>query len=139
CLVCAPWGVGAAEPTVSLGLHHSVALARDGTVLTWGDDHVGQLGLGRRIKSAVPLALGALAGAINLSAADGYSVAIAADGTAWGWGAALARGDGIGTDRSTPAPIAGLPRMRAISGRKYHALGVAADATVWEWDGSNQV
>src|SRR5213595_2900458 len=60
CLVCAPWGVGAAEPTVSLGLHHSVALARDGTVLTWGDDHVGQLGLGRRIKSAMPLALGAL-------------------------------------------------------------------------------
>jgi hypothetical protein len=104
-LVYASCGVGAAEPAVSLGVHHSVALARDGTVFTWGDDHAGQLGLGRRIKSAVPLplTLDALAGAIDVLAAEGYSVAIAPDGKAWGWGAALAFGDGIGTDRSTRA------------------------------------
>ena len=133
CAVSAQLGVFAATPAVSLGEHHSVALARDGTVLTWGDDHAGQLGLGRRIKSATPLALGTLAGATSLSAADGYSVAIAADGTPWGWGAALAFGDGIGTDRPTPERIAVLPTMQAISGRKYHAVGLAADGTVWAW------
>jgi len=124
---------------VSLGVHHSVALAREGTLFTWGDDSDGQLGLGRRIKSATPLALGEakLAGATSLCAASGYSLAIAADGTAWGWGDAIAFGDGFGPHLSKPASVAALPRMRAISGRKYHALGLTTDGTVWAWAGSN--
>jgi hypothetical protein len=132
CAVSAQRGVLAATPAVSLGLHHSVALARDGTVLTWGNDGSGQLGLGRRLSSAAPLALGALTGATGLLAAEQYSLAIAADGTAWGWGTDIALGGG-----STPGRIPELPLMRAISGRKYHALGLAADGTVWAWGANN--
>ena len=47
-------GAGAA-PQIDAGGFHGVALKADGTVLTWGDDSAGQLGIGRTLGSTTPL------------------------------------------------------------------------------------
>ena len=134
-ILLASAGVRAAMPMVSVGEHHSVALAADGTVRTWGRDRDGELGVGRRIISTNALAVPGLANVIALSAADSYTVVVKGDGSAWSWGygGSGALGDGTGDDRSSPAGIPGLPALTSVSARNYHSVGLQQDGTVWAW------
>ena len=53
-LLLIPFNGNAATPKVAAGLGHTVALKNDGTVLAWGDDSWGQLGLGRVVQTSTP-------------------------------------------------------------------------------------
>ena len=79
---------------VSTGFYHSVALASDGRVYTWGDNSFSQLGLGvgmrssRGIPNPVEIS-GALAGKIvtGISGGGFHTLALASDGRVYSWGA----------------------------------------------------
>ena len=65
-----------AAPAVDAGGAHSVALKADGTLLTWGDDSAGQLGLGRALGSATPLAVNGLSGVTAIASGFAHVVAL---------------------------------------------------------------
>lgn len=76
---------------VSAGYDHTVALASDGTVWTWGNNDSGQLGDGSIQRSAVPVKVkgiggtGYLENVTQVSAGSAYSVAITSSGVvSWG-------------------------------------------------------
>ncbi|MBL9131547.1 MAG: hypothetical protein JNG86_10130, partial [Verrucomicrobiaceae bacterium] len=82
------------------GENHSVALCSDGTVVTWGGNSAGQLGLGDGPpratigSSTLPVAVRTTAGSALASrrvtavaAGSNFSLALCSDGTVAGWGA----------------------------------------------------
>lgn len=69
------------------GLACSLALKRDGTL--WGENLVGQLGIGTRGLDQYqnrPVPVGNLAGWRAIAAGTSHSLALREDGTLWSWG-----------------------------------------------------
>jgi alpha-tubulin suppressor-like RCC1 family protein len=135
--------IPAANPTaptakLAAGASHSAGIKSDGSLLVWGDNDSGQLGLGstggaRTAPQAAPhgssyqsLALGA-----------SHSVALRIDGSLWAWGgnASGQLGDGSATTRSSPVQI-GSDYITAAAGNA-HTLGVKSDKSLWAW-GNNR-
>ncbi len=133
----------------------SYVLRADGTVLAWGENHAGQLGLGTPgvlpkswevIKPVpAPTPVPGLAGVRQL-ATDGLSViALLADGTVRAWGACgnwkLDGVPGSGRDEPFrvpfPAAVTGLTGVKAVSAGSRFALALMNDGTVKAW-GSNK-
>ena len=65
------------------GANHSLALQRDGTVWSWGDNSFGQLGDGTTIPSLDPLLVIGLTEIVAVAAGENHSVALTEDGTVW--------------------------------------------------------
>jgi len=88
---------------IDAGRMHSIALASDGKVWTWGKNHHGQLGDGRGgfgagfdfilgrdsaypVQPVGPDSIGHLEDMIAISAGVFYCVAVRSDSTVWSWG-----------------------------------------------------
>lgn len=129
----------------------SYVLRTDGTVLAWGENHAGQLGLGARgvlpkswevIKPVpVPTPVPGLAGVRQLAANGGWVVALLDDGTVRAWGACgrwkLDGVPGSGGDEPFrvpfPATVSGLTGVKAVSAGHDFALALMNDGTVKAW------
>jgi alpha-tubulin suppressor-like RCC1 family protein len=138
---------------VAGGAWFSLALQADGTVLSWGDDEVGQLGtnlvnddpvcLCRTSPQPVlgPGGIGLLANIVAISAGDFTSMALRNDGTVWMWGQNYngELGDGTVTERDTPIQVQGpggvgvLTGVTAIAAGDTWSAALRSDGTVWMW------
>lgn len=95
--------------SVAAGNDHALALLADGSVLAWGSNSAGQLGLGdlvlRRSPAATPLQ-----GIAAIRAGGDLSVALTSRRTALAWGrngdGQLGRGGAFTADLSVPAGVA---------------------------------
>jgi alpha-tubulin suppressor-like RCC1 family protein len=89
---------------VATGAYHTLALAADGTLATWGSNSDGQLGnLPRSTASAFTASL--VAGIYNQVAAGAlHSLALRADGTLWAWGNNTSGQLGLGNASTVNAP-----------------------------------
>ena len=133
---------------VSAKGEHVLALARDGSVYSWGRGDAGQLGIGPmpvinyKTRSAraenfmpFPVRVPDLTDVRAISAGNMHSLALLTDGTvrAWGenkWGQV---GDGSTANRNTPTPVAGVRNAVAIAATGYSSVAVLSDGTVMEW------
>jgi alpha-tubulin suppressor-like RCC1 family protein len=120
---------------ISGGWAHTVALASDGTVWTWGGNGNGQLGVGNRTDSDVPVHVAGLTGVIAVSGGDCHTAALRADGTVWTWGCngVGELGNGNFVDSLLPIQVIGIGDVVQIAARDYHNVVVRADGTVWTW------
>src|SRR6516162_9670905 len=71
----------AAQPAISAGGSHSVALHVDGTVSDWGSDRFGQLGLGRTTQYASPVQIPGIAQVRAVAAGSAHVLAVNNNGT----------------------------------------------------------
>jgi len=87
---------------VSAGGMHSLAIAADGAVWSWGDGREGRLGHGDEQLQQLPKKIEALAGQrfVAVAAAWQHSLAITADGAVFTWGGGDLRCLGHGEDLS---------------------------------------
>ena len=117
--------------------NQSLALSSDGTVLAWGWNCSGQLGLGddTQIIRTTPTLITGLSGVTAVSVGGGHGLALRSDGTVWAWGrnAQGQVGDGTTTQRSTPVQVIGLSGVTAVSAGVSHSLALRSDGTVWAW------
>ena len=128
---------------MSAGTLHSLALAADGAVWSWGFADSRQLGHGNQQNQWQPKKIEALAGrrVVAVSAAR-QSLALTADGAVWSWGAGddgkLGHGDQ--QHQLLPKKIEAFAGQRvvAVSAGITHCLAITADGAVWSWGyGSN--
>ena len=124
---------------VALGWDHSIALAADGTVYTWGRNYNGQLGDNTTTVRNTPVKVlqGAYSGTtylgddsnnkiIAVTVGQFHSIALAADGTVytWGWNAFGQLGDNTTTHSNIPVKVLG----EGGSGNLYLIPDVTAPA-----------
>lgn len=111
--VLANSGALAGKSIVALraGADHSLSLCNDGTLVSWGRNHHGQLGDGTTVSHSQPVAVdvsGVLAGKsiVALGTGSDFSQALTSDGTLTAWGnnrdGSLGHG---GTEKSSWVPV----------------------------------
>ena len=131
--------VGTLIAIFSIILTTSVAVpqaqaASSGTVFTWGDDALGQLGDGGTATRLTPASIG-LTDVVGVSGGRDHALALLANGTvrAWGHNNFGQVGDGTVTNRRVPTAVSGLTNVVEVAAGHYHSLALKADGTVWAW------
>jgi alpha-tubulin suppressor-like RCC1 family protein len=114
---------------IRTGSNHSLALRKDGTVVAWGENKLGQVGNGTTINRDRPVTVSGVRNAVAIAAAGWFSVAILADGTAMEWGGTYNNP----TPRPLPAPVAGVRNARSVVAGGGHAAALTADGSVISW------
>ena len=136
--------------TVSVEHSHTAALKNGGTVWTWGNNYMGQLGdgtSGSGTNKSAPVqvkgegGIGVLTGVKMVYAGGFWTIAVKNDDTVWAWGSNTQGqlGDGTTTNRSAPVQVKGeggigvLTDVKMVSGGWSHTVAVKDDGTVWAW------
>ena len=122
------------------GTAHSLALTKNGEVLAWGWNQVGQLGLGDLTNRWTAYKVKSLPPTMTAIAVGGdFSLALDRDGTVWGWGnnarGQLGGGEKKDTPVMTPMRIAqsqGIG-LRAIAAGTAFALALDENGVVYAW------
>jgi regulator of chromosome condensation (RCC1) repeat-containing protein/Regulator of Chromosome Condensation (RCC1) repeat protein len=121
--------------SVTAGDRHLVALALDGTVLTWGENDVGQLGNSTSAPRETPALVPNLSNIISVKAGDVHTLALQQDETVVAWGDNFYGQLGSGDRASSNAPrlIPGLTQVRAIAAGYARSAALTNDGAVWTW------
>jgi alpha-tubulin suppressor-like RCC1 family protein len=74
-------------PAIAVGGEHSCAVVAGGAVKCWGDNHLGELGDGTTISSAVPVTVSGISGAVAVAAGFAHTCAVVRpEGAVYCWG-----------------------------------------------------
>ncbi|HQB30185.1 MAG TPA: hypothetical protein PLO86_05410, partial [Syntrophales bacterium] len=144
-----PGGIGFLDDVTAIaaGHDHTAALKDDGTVWTWGKNHLGQLGDNTTEDRQSPVQVKGPGGTgfpddvTDVAAGLDHTVALKDDGTVWAWGGngSGQLGDNTTTARNTPVQVVGpggvglLTGVRAVATRYRHTVVLKNDGTVWAW------
>jgi alpha-tubulin suppressor-like RCC1 family protein len=130
---------------VAAGEEHSLALRRDGAVLAWGSNALGQLGLGNSGVAAQAQAV-VIPGLVGQAIAAGYdhSLVLLTNGRVVAFGN---NGDGqlgVGlndtTTRFVPTDVPTLANkgVKQLAGGEFHSLALLESGKVMAWGSSNR-
>ncbi len=110
--------------SVAAGAYHSLALAGDGTLRSWGMNGVGQLGDGSTIDRRSPVRVAGLTGVGAVTAGGAHTLASTSSGAvfAWGWNAFGQLGDGTGSAQRLPTHMTTLPPSATVAAGYYHSV-----------------
>lgn len=130
---------GLSEVTaIAAGQNYSLALLRNGTVMAWGSNGMGELGNGSSSgPDDVPAPVTGLSGVTAIAAGGDTSLALLSDGTVMAWGANEfgQLGDGSVTQSDAPVAVSGLSGVSSIAVGGA-SLALLDNGTVMAW-GSN--
>lgn len=124
---------------VAGGWDFSVALRKDGTIWTWGDNKYGQLGDGTIMNRNYPLPVKTnvkdLKNIIDIKAGAFHVLALSKDGTVWSWGDNEfgQLGDGTYKNRFYPVKVKNLKNIVKISCGAFHSLAIDKDGNLYAW------
>jgi alpha-tubulin suppressor-like RCC1 family protein len=74
---------------IAAGWYHGLALKKDGSVVAWGRNSVGELGDGTTNDTFIPVPVTGLADVVDIAAGYQRSMALTASGEVWFWGSSL--------------------------------------------------
>lgn len=131
-------GDGNGWALASAGGAHAAAIARDGSLWSWGANGSGQLGVGALGGASSPARVGGCYGWAGAFAGEGHTLAVRADGSLWGWGGNLSgelgRGPwGDGSRALSPVLICAEREWVSAAGGARHSAALAADGSLWVW------
>jgi alpha-tubulin suppressor-like RCC1 family protein len=138
---------------IATGAQHSLALLSNGTVMAWGANEWGQLGIGTTYGpdhcykpteptqcSTTPVPVNGLSEVTAIAAGQNDSFALLKDGTVMAWGSNAGGDLGVGAGGSgtaVPTPITGLSGVTGIAAGGDNGLALLRDGTVMSW-GTNE-
>ncbi len=148
--------------SIAAGFYHTVGIAKDGTLWSWGENGKGQLGDGTTANKSIPVRLQQKTEAEPfvdnttkwkaVSAGGEHTVAIDIDGYLWSWGrndeGQLGDGtNGETTNKSIPVRVQqkteeetfveNITKWKAVAAGEYHTVGIDIDGNLWSWGWNN--
>lgn len=152
---------GATLVDLAFGAEHCLLLYSDGTLLSWGDNFRGQLGIGAAagtgsvsITAPAPVITPATAAPgtrwTSIEADEKQSFAVRSDGTLWSWGGVYVTYPstlghpvtalGCFAPEIVPHPAGAGPGTGwvAVDAGETHTLGLRSDGTLWVWGFDNR-
>jgi len=131
---------------LAAGANHSLALCADGTLVAWGFNGSGQLGIGNLTSSASPVLVdrsGVLAGktVVEITVGQSHSAVLCADGTiaSWGRGYDSQLGNGTSTGDATLPVLVDRSGVLAgktvteLQGGAVNTYALCSDGSVVVW------
>ncbi|TCM99393.1 alpha-tubulin suppressor-like RCC1 family protein [Paenibacillus sp. BK033] len=120
---------------ISVGTNHSLALMNDGTVLAWGGNESGQLGLGNTTSQLKPIKVTGLQNVVQLEAGESYSLALTKNGGVQSWGLNSSGQLGLGntTSQLTPTTVTTLNNIINISAGAATSIAITANKSIYTW------
>lgn len=131
---------------VAAGAYHTLALKKDGSLWAWGDNSVGQLGIGTpEPQVSAPRQVGDEKTWTAIAAGQYHNLALKSDGTMWAWGnnrfGQLAHFlDGYGTiSKNSPVQVVpysnpSVTSWKAIAAGDWFSLALQKDNNnMWSW------
>ncbi len=143
--------------SIAAGNSHSIALASDSTVLTWGYNYYGQLGDGNSggsrlsytpgVDSNIPVhaisvdGTGILRDISSITGGSCHTLALNTGGSvlSWGYNSHGELGNGTTILQDEPGYVLGtdgissLDNIIQIDSKSQHSLALETDGTVWAW------
>lgn len=113
----------------------SAAIRTDGTLFAWGNNSVGQLGLGNLQNQLLPTQVNGVANVVAVAGGASHYLALTSAGEVWAWGLNSSGQLGLGnnTNSSVPVKIPGLTNVISIACGASHSLAVKSNGTLWSW------
>lgn len=120
---------------VSAGEAHALAIAANRSLLAWGNNAAGQLGLGGLTSLNQPTQVGTDTDWFAVSAGGSHSLAIKLDRTLWSWGANNdgQLGDGTTTASLVPIQVGANTTWVAVAAGRSHSLAIDINGRLWVW------
>ena len=105
------------------------------SIVTWGDNHSGQLGEGSTAPHRPYVGALSVIGPWHAVAAGGnHSLALKIDGTVWAWGENGKGQLGLGTNNNANQPYTTqIDHVVALAAGAQHSLALKNNGTVWAW------
>jgi alpha-tubulin suppressor-like RCC1 family protein len=118
----------------------SLAIKTDGTLWSWGQNSLGQLGQNNITPYSSPVQIPGTTWS-SISAGNNYALATKTDGTLWSWGRGIEgqlgqNTSGTGTYVSSPVQVPGTT-WSSISAGVELSLATKTDGTLWAWGNNN--
>ena len=115
------------------------AVMSDGTVMAWGDNSFGTLGVNSASVST-PQAVPGLTHVVAMAAGGSQAYALNSLGQVYAWGAngSGQLGDGSFTNRATPQPVVGLTDIVAIAAGLNTGYALSSEGVVYAWGGNGE-
>jgi alpha-tubulin suppressor-like RCC1 family protein len=145
-------GIGGVR-AISAGGGSSFALLKAGTIMSWGSNFAGALGVGTTTDSDLPVAVSLPTRAKAVSSNGPHALALVGTGKVMAWGdneyGQLGDGTHSGPEScpsagtstvpcsKTPVAVSGLRGVVAISAGDDHNLALLKDGTVMAWGANN--
>lgn len=128
------------------GGQHSLVLNQDGTIVGWGMNNYGQIGIGCYASNCstvrFPVRVSSIGDVAEITAGREHSLAVKRDGTVWGWGrtSEWQLGEGVTSinsfgERPSPVQIPELKNIKFVSSRLISNFAVNAEGKILEWGG----
>ena len=115
----------------------TLALRKDGTLWSWGDNEYGQLGLVDTYAHEVPTQVGTASNWAAVSSGGLCSLALKTDGSLWSWGDNEYGELGIGSSDSgfhpNPTRVGSSSEWTAIWCDGWDGFALQSDSTLWSW------
>lgn len=144
---------------LAAGQSHNTVLRSDGTLVSWGYNHSGQLGDGTSIDRKTPVPVSGISGIRSISLGSGtlligngtqfyilgnHSLAVKTDGTLWSWGHNREGELGYSSPSNlqlTPRQIPGLSDIRSATAGMWNSYAINAQGRIfaWGWNGYGQL
>ncbi|OPY58087.1 MAG: Cellulosome-anchoring protein precursor [Pelotomaculum sp. PtaU1.Bin035] len=112
---------------------YSIALKSDGTIWSWGQNYMCQLGDGTAIDRCTPVQVLGLSSVVSVSAGAAHVLALKSDGTVWAWGLNINGQVGMKFSDSGPLQLQGLTDVEEVAAGERFSLALKSDGTVWAW------
>ena len=125
--------------TVSCGYYHTIAVKKDGTVWSWGNNEYGQIGIGSTTNTSTPTKIPTLFNIQSVACGYNHTLALNNNGEVLTWGNNIngQLGDGSNFNRSTPVLVKNLKNIVFIDGGEEHTIALTSNGDVWAW-GKNE-
>jgi alpha-tubulin suppressor-like RCC1 family protein len=104
----------------------TLSIKTDGTLWSWGRNHLGQLALNNTTYYSSPKQIGALTNWLKVSGGYFFALATTTSGNLWSWGQGTSGQLGLGnrTNYSSPKQVGSLATWANVNGGNYHTLTV---------------